>query len=67
MSQIAERVGVPVSQVKNVIIWGNHSATQYPDVRHAVIANYPREGASEPGERQRSTRVLATPLIRVVR
>jgi hypothetical protein len=26
-------------QVKNVIIWGNHSATQYPDVSHAYIVN----------------------------
>ena len=24
--------------VKNVIIWGNHSATQYPDVHHATVA-----------------------------
>jgi malate dehydrogenase len=30
-AQIALRVGVDVSDVKNVIIWGNHSATQYPD------------------------------------
>ena len=27
--------------VRNVIIWGNHSANQYPDVTHAVITNYP--------------------------
>ena len=30
MAQVAGRLGVPVSQVKNVIIWGNHSKTQYP-------------------------------------
>lgn len=30
-AQIALKVGVPVSDVKNVVIWGNHSATQYPD------------------------------------
>ncbi|XP_042867896.1 malate dehydrogenase, cytoplasmic-like isoform X1 [Penaeus japonicus] len=35
-AQIASRLGVPVSDVKNVIIWGNHSSTQFPDVRHAV-------------------------------
>ncbi|KAL0267533.1 UNVERIFIED_CONTAM: hypothetical protein PYX00_009779 [Menopon gallinae] len=34
---IAERTGVNVSQVKNVIIWGNHSKTQFPDARHAVV------------------------------
>lgn len=26
-----------MTQVKNVIIWGNHSKTQFPDVRHAVV------------------------------
>lgn len=36
-SQIAVRLGVPVSQVRNVTIWGNHSSTQFPDVRHAVV------------------------------
>ncbi|MCO5571648.1 hypothetical protein L7F22_025395 [Adiantum nelumboides] len=37
LGQIAERLGVQVSNVKNVIIWGNHSSTQYPDVSHAVV------------------------------
>jgi len=35
-AQIANRLGIPVNQVKNVTIWGNHSSTQFPDVRHAV-------------------------------
>merc|ERR1712168_715257 len=35
-AQIASRLGIPVADVKNVIIWGNHSSTQFPDVRHAV-------------------------------
>lgn len=34
-AQIAAKIGVPVQQVRNVIIWGNHSATQFPDVHHA--------------------------------
>jgi malate dehydrogenase len=34
LGQVSQRVGVPVSEVKNVIIWGNHSSTQYPDVNH---------------------------------
>eukprot|EP00743_Colponemidia_sp_Colp-15_P001180 GILK01001297.1.p1 GENE.GILK01001297.1~~GILK01001297.1.p1 ORF type:complete len:373 (-),score=86.46 GILK01001297.1:242-1318(-) len=42
VAQLASRLRVPVSTVKNVIIWGNHSATQYPDVNHAFIADYPR-------------------------
>ncbi|XP_071520000.1 malate dehydrogenase, cytoplasmic [Panulirus ornatus] len=33
---IASKVGIPVADVKNVIIWGNHSSTQFPDVRHAT-------------------------------
>lgn len=36
-AQIALKVGVPVGQVRNVIIWGNHSSTQFPDVRHAKV------------------------------
>uniref|UniRef100_A0A3B3RMC1 Malate dehydrogenase n=1 Tax=Paramormyrops kingsleyae TaxID=1676925 RepID=A0A3B3RMC1_9TELE len=36
-SQVAIRVGVPADNVKNVIIWGNHSSTQYPDVHHAKV------------------------------
>uniref|UniRef100_A0A672FII7 Malate dehydrogenase n=1 Tax=Salarias fasciatus TaxID=181472 RepID=A0A672FII7_SALFA len=35
-SQVAMRCGVSSDQVKNVIIWGNHSSTQYPDVHHAL-------------------------------
>jgi len=35
--QIANRAHVHSDQVKNVIIWGNHSNTQYPDVQHAFI------------------------------
>ncbi|XXG89646.1 hypothetical protein AAC387_Pa12g1599 [Persea americana] len=37
LGQISERLNVQVSDVKNVIIWGNHSSTQYPDVNHATI------------------------------
>lgn len=36
-AHIAAKVGVPVADVKNVIIWGNHSATQFPDVKHATV------------------------------
>lgn len=35
--QVAMRCGVPATHVKNVIIWGNHSSTQYPDVHHCVV------------------------------
>ncbi|KAL3615547.1 hypothetical protein CASFOL_041208 [Castilleja foliolosa] len=37
LAQISERLNVYVSDVKNVIIWGNHSSTQYPDANHAIV------------------------------
>lgn len=36
-AQIADRLGVPITAVKKVIIWGNHSNTQFPDVRYATV------------------------------
>lgn len=36
-SQLAAKIGVPVQDVKNVIIWGNHSSTQFPDASNAVV------------------------------
>ena len=41
MTQLAQKAGQPVSSVKNVTIWGNHSATQYPDFYHAEIGGKP--------------------------
>jgi malate dehydrogenase len=38
-TQLANKAGVPSTEVKNIIIWGNHSATQYPDFYHAKIGN----------------------------
>ncbi|XP_020095792.1 malate dehydrogenase-like isoform X2 [Ananas comosus] len=37
LGQIAERLNMHASEVKNVIIWGNHSSTQYPDINHATV------------------------------
>jgi malate dehydrogenase len=37
MSQVAKKLGVPVTKVENLTVWGNHSATQYPDVVHASV------------------------------
>ena len=36
-AQTALKLGVTSDDVKNVIIWGNHSSTQYPDVNHAKV------------------------------
>lgn len=38
LAQLAERAAVPVTSVKRVTIWGNHSSTQYPDVTKATVA-----------------------------
>lgn len=38
LAHIAQRAKVPVSEVKNVVIWGNHSSTQVPDVNSACVA-----------------------------
>jgi malate dehydrogenase len=35
--QLAHKAGVPVAEVTNMAIWGNHSATQFPDFAHARI------------------------------
>jgi len=37
VAQLAMKAGVTVNDVKNMIIWGNHSSTQYPDFYHADI------------------------------
>jgi malate dehydrogenase len=42
-AQLAQRAGVPVSAVSSVAIWGNHSATQFPDFSHALIGGEPVE------------------------
>ncbi len=40
-AQLAQKAGVEVSAVTNVTIWGNHSATQYPDFYNAKINGQP--------------------------
>ncbi|MGA1501263.1 MAG: malate dehydrogenase [Candidatus Nanopelagicales bacterium] len=37
LSQLAQRTGVGVSDVRKVTVWGNHSASQYPDITHATV------------------------------
>lgn len=40
-AQLAARAGVPVGEVANVAIWGNHSSTQFPDFENATIGGKP--------------------------
>ncbi|RMG42185.1 MAG: malate dehydrogenase [Planctomycetota bacterium] len=41
IAQLAKRSGRPVTSVKRMAIWGNHSSTQYPDFYHATIDGRP--------------------------
>jgi malate dehydrogenase len=41
IAQLAQKTDSHVSDVRQMIIWGNHSATQYPDVSHARVAGKP--------------------------
>jgi malate dehydrogenase len=40
-SQLAAKAGAPVSEVRDLAIWGNHSSTQFPDAWHATIGGRP--------------------------
>ena len=37
VAQLAEKLSVPVTEITKLTIWGNHSATQYPDLFHAEV------------------------------
>ena len=37
ISQLSAKLGVPVTEIKKMTIWGNHSATQYPDLFNAEV------------------------------
>ena len=36
LTQVAQKIGKQVTDIKKMVVWGNHSATQYPDVFHAT-------------------------------
>jgi malate dehydrogenase len=38
LTQTSAKAGVRLPEVKNVVIWGNHSNTQFPDLSHAIIS-----------------------------
>ncbi|TBR12780.1 MAG: malate dehydrogenase [Lysobacter sp.] len=37
LSQLANKAGVPVGDIENLVVWGNHSPTMYPDYRFATV------------------------------
>ncbi|GAA4882742.1 malate dehydrogenase [Serinicoccus chungangensis] len=50
IAQLAAKVGAPVTDVSHMTIWGNHSATQYPDLFHAQVGG--RNAAEAVGDQQ---------------
>jgi malate dehydrogenase len=50
ISQLAAKLGVPVTEVRRMTIWGNHSATQYPDLFHAEVSG--RNAAEAVGDQE---------------
>src|SRR5579863_4022890 len=47
LSQLAEKTGTHVNDIRRMTIWGNHSATQYPDVSHATVQGKPAKSLVE--------------------
>jgi len=41
VAQLAAKLDVPVTSIEGVIVWGNHSASQYPDLTHATVDGRP--------------------------
>ncbi|PYI37489.1 malate dehydrogenase [Arthrobacter psychrolactophilus] len=41
VAQLAAKTGAPVSSISKLAIWGNHSASQYPDITHATVGGTP--------------------------
>lgn len=37
LAQLAAKTGIHHTHIRQMVIWGNHSATQYPDVHHAIV------------------------------
>src|SRR5690606_33912522 len=40
-AQLGAKTSTPVAEIRGVIIWGNHSSTQFPDLAHATVAGTP--------------------------
>jgi malate dehydrogenase len=47
LSQLAEKTGTHVNDIRRMTIWGNHSSTQYADISHALVAGKPAKSLVE--------------------
>ena len=48
IAQLAARTSTHVNEIRCMTIWGNHSATQYPDIHHAMVAGQAATGLVDP-------------------
>ncbi len=48
IAQLAQKTGTHVSSIRCMTIWGNHSATQYPDIHHATVGGRPATELVDP-------------------
>ena len=48
LSQLAEKTGKHTTQITRMTIWGNHSATQYPDISHTLVDGKPAKSLVDP-------------------
>lgn len=44
LAQLARKTGKSINDIRKVIVWGNHSTTQYPDLSHATVGGEPAPG-----------------------
>lgn len=47
LSQLAARTGAHVTDIHKMVVWGNHSATQYPDISHCTVGGKPAKSLVE--------------------
>jgi len=47
LAQLAEKTGTHTTAIRRMIVWGNHSATQYPDISHCTIGGKPARSLVE--------------------
>ncbi|MAA74673.1 MAG: malate dehydrogenase [Salinisphaeraceae bacterium] len=49
LTQLAQKTGKHVTDIEKMIIWGNHSATQYPDISHCTVDGKPARDLVDAG------------------
>lgn len=67
VAQLAQKTQTPVADIRRMIIWGNHSSTQYPDISHCIVKGHAAksrvdqswvEGSFIPAVQQRGAAII---------